>query len=130
MKKYFAIIALILIAFSAGGKQIETKAHPLHIGYFEKSKHQRNTGLMLLGGGAACFVAGSFALDHARNKNATGVLILLGGMGLTVTSLSFFISSARNNHKAKVFLKREAYLITPNRSSNITYNSISLRLDL
>ena len=98
--------------------------------YLKKSKKQKTTGLVLLGSGAVCFGAGVYALEHAREKNGSGAIIMLGGMGMAAASLPLFISSAVTKRKAKISMKREAFMITPLQQSNISYNSISLRLNL
>ena len=98
--------------------------------HLKKSKKKRNTGLILLGSGAVCFGAGAYALEHARDKNGYGAIIMLGGMGMAAASLYFFISSAITNSKANISMKREALLITPQQQSNISYHSISLQFNL
>ena len=130
MKKMFIILVMALIAYAGISQQTEAKFKLQPTDYLKKSKKHRNTGLILLGGGAACFGAGAYALEHARDKSGYGVFIMLGGMGMAAASLPFFISSAVTKHKAKISMKREALMITPYRQSNITYNSISLRLNL
>lgn len=129
MKKIFIILVMALIAFY-GRSQTEVNLKFPSTDYLKKSKNQRNTGLILLGGGATCVAVGTFVQGHATHKNATGLAIILGGMGTALASLPFFISSAVTKHKVKISMKREALMITPQHQSNISYNSISLRLNL
>lgn len=130
MKKIFIILVMALIAFYGRSQQTEVNLKFPSTDYLKKSKNQRNTGLILLGGGATCVAVGTFVQGHATHKNATGFAIIFGGMGMAVASLPFFISSAVTKQKVKISMKREALMITPQHQSNISYNSISLQLNL
>ena len=130
MKKIYVILLVLAITHHGKSQQNETDLKLQTADYVKKSKKQRNTGLVLLGGGAACFGAGAYALEHARDKSGYGTFIMLGGMGMAAASLPFFISSVSNKHKAKIYINREAFMITPHHKSNILYNAISLRLNI
>ena len=130
MKKIFINLVMVLIAYAGISQQGDAKFKLQMPDYLKKSKKQRNTGLILLGGGAACVAVGTFVQGHATDKNATGFAIIFGGMGMAVASLPFFVLSIHNKYKAGFYMKREAFLRSPGRNSSITYNSISLRLNL
>jgi len=126
----YIILVITLIAFDLKSQQKEPGLKLQSTDYFKKSKQQRTNGLLLLGSGAVCFGAGAYALEHDQGKSGYGGVMMLGGIGIAAASLPFFISSAIAKHKAKVSLKREALMITPNHQSNITYTSLDLRLNL
>lgn len=130
MKKIFIVLVIALIAFHGKSQQTGARLKLSATNYLEKSKTQRKTGLLLLGGGAACFGAGAYALEHAGDKNGYGAIIMLGGVGIAAASLPFFISSAITKRKAKISMRREAFMITPHHPSNISYNSVTLRFNL
>jgi len=98
--------------------------------YLVKSKKQLKTGFILLGGGAIMFAGGIYALEHSTDKSGYGFLFIFGGMGMAATSIPFFISSASNKHKAKLYMNKEALMITPEIKSGLTYNSIGVKINL
>jgi hypothetical protein len=131
MKRKLMFLALICLAFISRGQPPGDRNHRFSLEeYFKKSKIQKNTGFILLGGGAALFGAGSYTLEHATDKNATGAFIMLGGVVMAATSIPFFISSFTGKHKAKLGLERNASAVTPAISKSIYQTSVSLRIDL
>ena len=98
--------------------------------YIKKSRKQRTAGFILLGSGITLMTGGFIATEHSNSKGGNELPFIVGGLVTTITSIPFFISSAINKHKAKVYMKRGALMLTPNRNSNISYNSIGLRLNI
>ena len=73
--------------------------------YLQKSKNQKKTGLILLGGGTLMAVIGavsfnnSYASSDNNTTDASGFLFL-GGLAADFISIPFFISSSNNAQKA------------------------------
>lgn len=130
MKKIFLILIVILAAFNSKSQQTASEIKFRATDYFKKSKKQRNTGFILLGSGVAVFTGGVIAMQHSQSKGENEFPFLVGGLAATTASLPFFISARINKHKAKVYLKREAYTICPGKQSNISYNAVTLRFNL
>ena len=119
-----------MFALRSGAQQTEVSIQKLNVDYLKKSKKQRNTGLILLGGGVTMFTVGTIAMQHSNSKGENEFPFVLGGLVTTIASVPFFISSAIAKHKATIYMKREAFMVIPNQERNLTYNSISLRLYL
>ncbi len=86
--------------------------------YLKKSKNQKTTAWILLGGGVAMTVIGlatfSSSWDNESNtKTDVSGFIALGGVASSLISIPFFISSGRNARKAsKLTLNYQPILIT------------------
>ncbi|HET9744603.1 MAG TPA: hypothetical protein VFP97_02755 [Chitinophagaceae bacterium] len=130
MKKIFLILIIMLVAFNSKSQQITSETKILTNDYFKKSKKQRNTGFILLGSGVAMFTGGYIAMQHSQSKGENEFFFLVGGLATTTASLPFFISARISKHKAKVYIKRDAYMITPGKQSNISYSSLNFRINL
>ena len=74
--------------------------------YLQKSKNQKKTGWILLGGGTAIAVVGSISLSNQDFWSSddsgydTAAILVLGGLATGLVSIPFFISSAKNARKA------------------------------
>ncbi len=117
MKKI--IFGTILIAFAAASfaQQSAPKQALMQTDYLQKSKKQKKTALIFLGGGAALIVtslvipqgeptgyqidpiSGGFYEGH-KNDGIRGAFILAGGLSM-LGSIPFFIASAKNKRKAR-----------------------------
>lgn len=122
----------MVFAFNAYSQQLKSKEQKLPADYLKKSKRQLKTGIILLGSGAVMFAGGSYVMEHGSCscKSATGPLLMLGGMGMAATSIPFFISSAGNKRKAKLYMKKEALLLTPDIKTRNVYNSIGVKISI
>ncbi len=122
------IFGTILIAFATASfsQQIVQKQSLTKADYLQKSKKQKRTAMIFLGGGAALIVtslvipqgeptgyqidpiSGGFYEGH-KNDGIKGALILGGGLSL-LGSIPFFIASGKNKRKARqasVFINME-----------------------
>ena len=129
MKKYFVILLLMVFAFNASSQQLKNKEQKTSIDYLKKGKKQKTTGFILLGGGVAMFTGGAIAMEHSQSKGENEFPFVVGGLAMTLTSIPFFISSASNKHKAKIYMKKEALLLAPGIKTGIVYNSIEMKIN-
>jgi hypothetical protein len=130
MKKILIIITLVFFAFNSQSQQVKNIGYKFSSeDYLKKSKGQRNTGFILLGGGAALFGIGCYALEHTHDKSGYGAFIMLGGMTMAATSIPFFIASLSSKHKAKIYMNKEALMISPEVKSGLAYNSIRIKIN-
>ena len=130
MKKFIICFLFAVAANNLHAQQLTNNGLQINKDYFKKSKNQSNTGFILLSGGVALYGIGSYALEHATDKNATGAFIILGGIGMAVTSIPFFIASLNSKHKGKMELRRNASAIVPGIYKNIYQTSVSLKIGL
>ena len=130
MKKYFSILLLMVIGFNSFSQQLKNKEQKLPGDYLEKSKKQKTTGFILLGSGAAVFTGGTIAMEHSQSKGENEFPFLVCGLAMTITSIPFFISSAGNKHKARIYMRKEALMLTPNIKTGQDYKSIVKKIGL
>jgi hypothetical protein len=130
MKKYFCILLLTVVAFNTYCQQLKEKEHKLPADYLKKSKKQKTTGFMLLGGGVAMFTGGVIAMEHTQSKGENEFPFVVGGLAMSVASIPFFISSASNKHKAKLYMRKDALMLNLNLKTGVVYNSIGVKIDL
>ena len=131
MKKYSAILLLMVFVFNICGQQVKVAEQRSEVDYLKKSRKARNTGLILLGGGAAMFLGGAYLTEHGCScKDPTGILLMLGGTTMAAVSIPFFISSAGNKRKAKLYMNKEALILAPKIKTGIVHHSIGVKIDL
>lgn len=130
MKKCFSILLLMVIGFNSFCQQLKNKEQKLPVDYLEKSKKQKTTGFILLGSGAAVFTGGALAIQHSQSKGENEFPFLIGGLAMSIASIPFFISSTSNKHKAKLYMRKEALMLTPNMKTGQDTNSIGIRIVL
>ena len=86
----------------------------------QKSKKQKTTAWILLGGGACIFATtviitlsdGFLSLFDLKKDNNRGVLLAAGG-AVMLGSIPFFIASGNNKRKANFILKNENVFFNP-----------------
>ena len=130
MKKYFGILLLMIFAFNICGQQLKVNEQRSEVDYLKKSRKDRKTGFILLGGGAAMFLGGAYLTEHGCScKDPTGFLLMLGGTTMAAVSIAFFISSAGKKLKAKLYMNKEALILTPKIKTGIAHHSIGVKID-
>ena len=67
MKKCFCILLLMVIGFNSFSQQLKNKEQKLPVDYLEKSKKQKTTGFILLGGGVAMITSGAIAMPNSTS---------------------------------------------------------------
>ena len=150
MKKI--IICSVLIAFSTAifCQQNVSKPNLVQSDYLLKSKKQKKTAMIFLGGGAALIITSlvipqgeptGFQFDPIsggiyeghKNDGIRGAFILTGGLSM-LGSIPFFIASGKNKRKA---LRASVFIDTEKRPvlqgvtiSNQSFPVIALRINL
>jgi|ERR1035437_2685111 hypothetical protein len=89
----------------------------------KKSKKQKNIAVRTLVGGAAITIAGLIFLSGEENKEG-GAIMVIGGSGLMLISVPYFILSGNNKKKANLQLMHERVIF--NSQSNLKTHLISL----
>ena len=102
-----AIISAILLLSSL--ESFSQKTDSTHLftkeEYLEKSKHQKTTAWILLGGGLASTFIGLGSMNFAGSStgevnNTPGAILFFTGIAATITSFHFFHVSKKNKKKA------------------------------
>ena len=126
MKKLFFICIVSLCATTYTNAQMRDTTLNMNMhkvdanSLFLKSKKQKTTGFILLGGGAALVVVAiaigtadpvGSSFDGKKITN-TGLLLASGGV-VMLSSIPFFIASGKNKRKAELMLKDQAVYFNP-----------------
>jgi hypothetical protein len=102
MKTISIFLVILFVALQSFGQNPSLSKED----YLQKSKNQKKTGWILLGGGTAIAVAGTISMsnqDFWSSDNSgydTAGYLMLGGLAVGLASIPFFISSAKNANKA------------------------------
>ena len=104
MKRYIYILTLFLFSIKLLGQSIQKSDYSKEY-YLDKSKSKKTTAFILLGSGFALTVIGATAFESAWNSESNSSTdvkgtVMLGGVGLLLTSIPFLISSGNNSRKA------------------------------
>ena len=114
MKKIFLSLLIFALCITAGGQQTEPVNKMTRQDYLQKSKNQKTTGWILLGGGSAMALVGVILASNDNPKESndlfgseiygsnfeTGAGLMVAGLAADLISIPFFISSANNARKA------------------------------
>lgn len=108
--------------------------------YLALSKRQKNTGLILLGGGAAVATAGAiifnenFCLWGCSNSEdalaGTGAAMFVGGGIAMIASIPYFISSSKNANRAAQFGLVREYIPGPRLAYHVPRSYPALRISI
>ena len=130
MKKIIIGITLLIFSSISFGQQPTAPATTAKNIYLEKSKAQKTTAWILLGGGAAMLVGGIIAYQSGPG----GLFMMAIGVLAPIVSVPFFIASGKNKKKAmSAGLSFKFEKNQPISSPEIgfhSYPAISLKLNL
>lgn len=130
MKRSLIILTLMFFVFNLKSQQIENVSYKFSSeDYLKKSKKQRTTGFVLLGGGVATFTGAAIAMRHSTSKGGREVPFILAGLTMATASIPFFIASLSSKHKAKIYMNKEVLMISPEIQNGFTYNSIGMKIN-
>ena len=151
MKKIIASAILLAIMTNSFCQQVDSLKSIAKKDYLRKSKNQKTTAWILLGGGIAMVITGAIIYDNAYNKaaeqdpigtvlsfgtnvDATGALITTAGALAAVGSIPFFIASGKNKKKARSmstgFKMENAPSIQRASVVNRSYPAVSIKVSL
>ena len=112
MKKLIIFTMLLILSATSFSQQTNPSQALTRADYLQKSKKQKTTAWILLGGGAglatAGFIIGNSSTSFDDNKLTTGALLIIAGGVAMVGSIPFFISAGSNKRKAEIMLKNES----------------------
>ena len=114
MKKIIVSLTVITIALNCFSQQVDS-LQSVRMDYLKKSKNQKTTAWVLLGGGVALSVTGMVMYSNAykkavdenpfylgTNANPTGAVIATVGILSSIGSIPLFIASGKNKKRALV----------------------------
>lgn len=135
MKKII-IFTMLLILSATSFSQQTTPSQPLtRADYLHKSKSQKTTAWILLGGGSALAITGLLLNNQASFDNA-GTTAIVGGVGVLsmIGSIPLFIASGKNKRKAMTttaFFKMETAPVFKAYSMvHTSYPALSVKINL
>ena len=144
MKKIIISVMILIVSAQSFGQQASLYETATTNDYLLKSKRQKTTAWVLLGGGFVVSVV-SIAAGTVKTINDPGVIIdekglkgetVVFGVGLVsmAGSIPFFISASKNKRKAVSMsgsLKMEKISVIQNRTLvQTSYPALSLKIDL
>ena len=103
----------------------------------QKSKKQKTTAWILLGGGAGIVATaviitlsdGFLSLFDQKKDNNRGVLLAAGG-AVMLGSIPFFIASGNNKRKANLILKDVTVLCNPQLNTKDHFVALGIKINL
>mgnify|MGYP003624610739 FL=1 len=133
MKTIRLLLALLLVSSVLVGQTKEFSKD-----YFlQKSKKQKTTAWILLGGGTAIAVGGFAAFDSSWDSGSastTDIAGVIGTVGLltSLASIPYFISAGKNKKTAMsiTFNYKPVYLSNDNLAETQSYPTMSLKIKL
>lgn len=108
MKKLILAPAFFITAISSFSQTILTNEKTKDY-YLTKSRHQKTTAWIMLGGGVALTGVGlavsqsntiDYAMGNSSNHNTAGSVLAVVGVASMLGSIPLFISAAHNKHRA------------------------------
>jgi hypothetical protein len=132
MKTNVMVVALIA-AFLVGSALPVFAQSMSKQDYLDKSRMQKNTGFIMLGGGVAMATAGAILFNKNFNLNgggdAEGIMMVAGTL-VALGSIPMFISSGNNARKAAQMSFRNEPLHIPKYAGNLPRSVPSLTLKI
>jgi hypothetical protein len=135
MKKIFYLALLIAMATASFSQQPATKTALTREEYLQKSKNQKTTAWILLGGGAALSTGAMiWAVQDLFSPDQGQGALFIAGVSAMAGSIPLFIAAARNKRKAAempvtITTKLENARTFQNRQLHTTfYPAITVRL--
>ena len=145
MKKAFILVSMLIVAASTFCQQPNPAPALTKQDYLQKSKNQKKTAWIMLGGGAALVLTGvliprgehtgwnPISGDEYENDGISAAFGLTGMVAM-LGSIPFFISSGKNKRKAmssSVVLKMERLVEIQQYSTiNQIYPAVGIQINL
>lgn len=137
MKKIIIFTMLLVLSATSFSQQTNPSQPLTRADYLHKSKSQKTTAWILLGGGSALAITGILIgakKETSFNDASTGAIV--GGVGALsmIGSIPLFIASGRNKRKAmaaNAFFKMEtAPVFKGNSMVHTSYPALSVKIKL
>lgn len=122
MKKITMCLLLIFVAAIIRGQQTTTAPTLNKQDYLKKSKTQKTTAWVLLGGGVALGIGGAAWAGSDWEASGPGALMVIGGASV-LGSIPLFIASGKNKKRAASMTIRNERIIS-NQKNSFVYKSI------
>lgn len=141
MKKVFLCFACWFLLLHASGQSIN-QSEKSQSYYLKKSKRQKTTGWILLGGGVATTFVGigvasseliSGSLSGSSNNSSAADVVLLTGLAAMIGSIPVFISAHKNKRRAvaAISFRNQPLRFTDKKSVTSTLlPTVSLKISL
>lgn len=138
MKKLLLLVPLALLVHSIAAQQTDPARLQSKEDYLRKSKTQKKTAWILLGGGTALAVTGAIIFGTTYDDGGSfattdvGGILILVGLAMDLASIPFFASSAKNARRAASLSMTNQPLLIPAGSAWAVraVPSLSLRIGL
>ncbi|HEV7332156.1 MAG TPA: hypothetical protein VGN63_14060 [Flavisolibacter sp.] len=135
MKKLGIQLLLVVFSLAAWGQQTVPPPQQLASDYLQKSRVQRTSAFVLIGGGAILSLAGlGQAVNHMFDDKPAGGALMLIGLGMMVGSIPLFISAGKNKDRAAAMTgslrMQQAPVLEPARWRQVAYPSIVVSVPL
>ncbi|MEO5650382.1 MAG: hypothetical protein ABIR03_10740 [Ginsengibacter sp.] len=138
MKKFIFSLTLLIFVLNSFC-QTTTNTVLTKDYYLQKSKKQKTSAWVLLGGGLGLAALGGIVqLIHENKRNNgfdfdfTGAKIAIGGGAIALASIPFFISSSNNKKKAAsiAITNQNIFLPQQNSFASMTQKTLTLKIGL
>ncbi len=128
MKKIKLVLLLSLFVISVSAQQTTSAPGLPKTEYMKKSKKQKTTAWILLGGGTTVGFIGLTQLnlagsDNGEVNNTPGTVMFIVGGVAALTSISFFSASKKNKRKA-ISMSFKNQMIPQLQTNGIVYRAI------
>ena len=137
MNKIIFFILLLTLSTAVFSQQINPAPTLTKQDYLAKSKKQKTTAWLLLGGGTVMGFVGLTQLNFAGSddgevNNTPGTILFFTGLTSVATSIPFFSASKRNKRKAMnlSFMKQRIPSLQKNSFVYQQIPSLKLKIDL
>ena len=135
MKKYLFPVAMLAFCINSFSQPTINKAATVNTDYLKKSKSQKTTAWVMLGGGAAFILIGDL-IGNSKGSSfsdaGTGVVIAGIGVLSMIGSIPVFIASAKNKRRAMSMSFKNETMPQVQKSSFVykSIPSLTLRISL
>jgi hypothetical protein len=136
MRRLTIVVLLLAISFGSYSQQITAPGSNVQTDYRQKSKHQKTTGWVLLGGGTLLATIGILSNAHEvydpnsfdRKYSTKGTPLIIAGLAAIGASIPLFIMSSHNKHKAASLALRTEALPHSHETSMVYHRILKISL--
>ncbi len=137
MKTIISFFVSSIILVSLCNAQIDTtqSSHKIEaFKLFKKAKHQKTAATILLIGGTGLIAeAFIYAINNIFTSRPKTDFLVLGapiGLSASLASIPLFIVSGKNKRKAKLMIKNESVLFTPQLNLKENFIAVGIKIKL